>query len=235
MDEIEIQISAVEVTDALPSPGLLTHVKGFSTRLTAAPPPSLVGALAASAALAWDGDDFGLDSFSRLLPLAVAAAAARALPLPSLLTFATADRVEAIRSSWLGRRLLVRLADNTMQVLASDFPPSANTVSTSLRVKLIDQLPSVSDYSLLQCSSESASRYALWGASCLLATRAERVIVWGGGEVAAAEFRWHSAVEGVLWRLWNVERVAAGGGVEESSLMEFGRTGALKELCIIAH
>jgi hypothetical protein len=228
MDEIEVLISAVELTDALPSPELLTHVKGFSLRLTSAPPPSLVDALVQSAVLAWDGDDFGLDSFSRLLPLAVGAAAARALPLPSLLTFGTADRAEAIRASWLGRRVLVRLADNSMQLLAADSPPSSNTVVTSLRVKLIE-LTTVKADALLQCSADASTRYALWGASCLLATRAERVIVWGGGEVAAAEFKWHAATdEGAQWRLWNAERAAARGGVEESSLTEPARMGAAK-------
>jgi hypothetical protein len=232
MDEIEVFISAVDLTDALPSPESLTHVKGFSLRLKSAPPPSLVDALTNSTVLAWDGDDFGLDSFSRLLPLAVGAAAARALPLPSLITFGTADRVEAIRASWLGRRVLVRLADNSMQLLAPDSPPSSNTVATSLRVKLVEMTAVQAD-SRLQCSADSSTRYALWGASCLLATRAERVIVWGGGEVAAAEFKWHAATdEGAQWRLWNVERAAARGGVEESSLMESARMGAAKlSLC----
>jgi hypothetical protein len=202
------------------------HVKGFGSRVAAAPPAGFVARLAAADVIVFDGDDLANDSFTAAVRAAALARGARA----RLLAYVVDEPAERarVRASWaalaapagaalsvvpIARALLSE--PRRVSVRAAAAAAAAAGASAGAAAPPEAPLPDV--------AGADATYVALGVAGLEMTIGAARgrvsVACWGGGAIVAQEFAVGAAARlGVRWTYWHAARAARGGGVEEGGL-----------------
>lgn len=162
------------------------HFKGFARGLDADPPAKLVSLLSSFDVVVFDGDSLDSKSFTKALPLAVAAAKVAGRTL-RLLTFKYGAEESTLLGSWNGQLVHVKASDVFAAVSVSEAAAHHDAFT------ILAREPSEIVLSYLPVEKLSVAtdvgHYQALGAHALQLTGARDVIAWGGGACVLDEWR----------------------------------------------
>jgi hypothetical protein len=201
------------------------HLKGYASRIceTYLPPMKCIDKLKEFDEIVFDGDDFAIDSFTKLLPMFLALSAAKEEKSISLRAFKYADYEGQFLSSWHNRTVAVELQDGVEHCVfgLSDKGVKEAEVGGPENEKVVI---APIYYSTLYPSDfgfkPSGNKWLDLGRYALLKTGAMCVLTAGSGECVKLEFE-HSVLhsDNIKWFVWNFTRQSLDGlGVESAAL-----------------